>query len=126
MADPDDPPRRESSGDRARDLILSGRLPLESETALFILLNVLDAAVTISLLFVGDHTEANPIARFFLDHWGWEGLAYYKLAMVTFVVLVAQLIARRNVRTARRLLYGLTALVGLVVVYSLYLLSRAI
>ena len=126
MADPDDPPRRELSGDRARDLLLSGRLPLESETALFILANALDVAVTVSLLYLGDHTEANPIARFFLDHWGLRGLAYYKLAMVTVVVLVAQVIARRNVRAGRRLLYALTALVGLVVVYSLYLLFRAL
>ena len=47
-------------------------LPLQDETATFILVNVLDIFVTYLLLSIGG-TEANPIARFFLYRWGFDG-----------------------------------------------------
>ena len=125
MTGPEEDAPPVARGESLRRLLLAGRLPLESETALFILVNALDAVVTISLLYLGGHGEANPVARFFLDHWGPKGIVFYKLAMVAFVCVIAQLIALRSLRTARVLLYGLSALVGAVVAYGLLLLSRA-
>ena len=51
------------------------RLPLEHETALFILVNVLDFATTYYMLMHRDSGdvsffESNPVARYFLNHWG--------------------------------------------------------
>jgi uncharacterized BrkB/YihY/UPF0761 family membrane protein len=100
------------------------RLPLETETAFFILANVLDILLTYLLLVQGDHREANPIAEFFLNHWGVRGLIYFKMAMVAFICLVTQIIAHYRLATARRLLIMLTAIVGAVVVYSALLLAR--
>ena len=106
--------------------LVGGRLPLESETAVFILVNVLDIGLTVALLaYLGNHYEANPVARHFLNHWGLRGLVYFKMAMVAFVCVITQLIALRSVTTARRLLYLLTAIVGAVVVYSVSLAWRA-
>lgn len=107
--------------------LLGGRLPLETETAVFILVNVLDTFLTILLmLYVGGHHEGNPVARYFFDRWGFRGLIYYKMTMVAFVCIIAQVIARQRIQTARRLLYLLTAIVGAVVIYSLLLLSKAL
>ena len=44
--------------------------------------------------------------------------------MVSVVCLIAQVVARVNETTARRLLIGLTAVVGAVVVYSVTLMIR--
>ncbi|MBA3315351.1 MAG: DUF5658 family protein [Planctomycetota bacterium] len=108
-----------------------GHLPLETETTFFILVNVLDIVLTVALVSLtreqdDRYHEGNPVARFFLDHWGVRGLVYYKMAMVGFVCAIAQLIARRNLAVARRLMYGLTAIVAVVVAYSAFLLSRAL
>ena len=101
------------------------RLPLETETAVFILVNVLDIFMTYLLLVGGGHREANPIARYFLDGWGVKGIVLYKLANVALVCVIAQVVARVSERTARRLLVGLTLVVATVVAYSLVLAFRA-
>ena len=95
------------------------RLPLESETATFILANALDVFLTVLLLYRGTHGEGNPLAKWFLDRWGVAGMVYFKFGMVAFVCVIAQVIARRRPATARRLLYATTAMVGAVVAYSL-------
>lgn len=100
------------------------RLPLETETAAFILANLLDLFVTYLLLYGGRHVEANPIARYFVEGWGPKGMVLYKLANVALVCVIAQVIARASVKTARRLLIGLTILVAAVVAYSLVLAFR--
>ncbi len=119
---PDESPDEPRNLDRG--FWLHDRLPLETETAAFILANVLDIFMTYLLLVGERHFEANPIARYFLEGWGLKGLAGYKLAMVSFVCVIAQVVARVNVTTARRLLIGLTLVVGAVVAYSLALLVR--
>lgn len=106
-----------------RDL-LTGRLPLETETTVFILVNMLDFFATYWLLQhsnelgVRPFTESNPVARFFLDRWGIKGLLGFKLAIVVFVCVVAQIVALRREATGRRLLQFGTVVVFGVVVYS--------
>jgi hypothetical protein len=124
MPAPPDEPRDERSS-LGPGFWLRDRLPLETETAVFILVNVLDIFLTYLLLAQGSHFEANPIARYFLDRWGPKGVIGFKLALVALVCVIAQVVARTHLRTARRLLYGVTALVAAVVVYSLGLLLRA-
>ena len=102
------------------------RLPLEHETALFILVNVLDFATTYYMLMHRDSGnvsffESNPVARYFLNHWGVHGLLWFKMAVVAFVCVIAQIVATRKPATARLLLVVGTIVVSIVVVYSLRL-----
>lgn len=99
------------------------QLPLQNETTAFILVNVLDIFMTYVLIRLGG-VEANPVARFFLDRWGFNGIIWFKLAMVAFVAVLAQIIARRKPRAAQRLLLFGTLIVGAVVCYSVFLFFR--
>lgn len=104
--------------------LLTGRLPLETETTVFILVNMLDFFATYRLLQHSNElgfrpfTESNPVARFFLDRWGIRGLLGFKLAIVLFVSIVAQIVAMRRPATGRRLLQFGTVVVFGVVIYS--------
>ncbi len=101
-------------------------LPLETETTVFILVNVLDFAMTYWMLMhrelgIGNFYESNPVARFFLNHWGVKGLLIFKMAVVAFVCVIAQIVATKREASARFLLVVGTIVVLAVVVYSLKL-----
>ena len=66
--------------------------------------------------------EANPIANFFLDRWGFSGMIAFKMAIVAFVCVLSQIIAKSNLQRARMLLWLGIIIVGSVVVYSVRLL----
>lgn len=100
-------------------------LPLETETVWFIVASVGDILLTWTLLYHHNFRESNPVALWFLNRWGVKGLIYFKFAMVGFVCLIVQWIARRRPATARNVLYFATFIVSLVVLYSLTLLLRA-
>ena len=102
------------------------KLPLESETTIFILVNVLDFAMTWWMLMhremgMGDFYESNPVARYFLDHWGVKGLLMFKMAVVAFVCVIAQIVATKREASGRFLLVVGTLVVSAVVIYSLKL-----
>jgi hypothetical protein len=115
-------------------LLFCGRLPLESETGLFILASTLDVILTWYLVSLskswsteGNLTwfvESNPAARYFMEGWGFDGLVFFKFAMVTLVTVICQLIARHKVEVARRVLYFATLMVTSVVAYSVVLLMQ--
>ncbi|MCH8831068.1 MAG: hypothetical protein IID45_15970 [Planctomycetes bacterium] len=105
-------------------LIFRKKLPLERETSWFILVSVLDIFLTYLLLRRGGFREANPLAFFFIAGWGIKGMIFFKMAMVTFITVLAQLIAVKNQRAARSVLYFGIAAVGFVLVYSAMLLAR--
>ena len=100
------------------------RLPLEQETVRFIFVSALDVFLTYLLITQDRFHEGNPVARFFLNHWGMRGMIYFKFAMVAFVAVLAQIIARRQPATARKLLNLATVIVICVLIYSLTLLAR--
>lgn len=112
-----------------KDLLL-GRLPLETETNVFILVNLLDFFMTYWMLMSvqpeqGQFYEANPLARYFLHRWGVvKGLLGYKLATVILVCLIAQIVALTRLETARRLLIFVTLILVGVVIYSGVLFIR--
>ena len=99
------------------------KLLLESETAWFALASALDFIMTYIMLWHTDagFIESNPIAVFFLHHWGLKGLFTFKLVVVTFVIVLCQIIARHNYQRARGVLYISTAIVSAVVIYSMLL-----
>lgn len=99
----------------------SRQLPLQNETTYFILVNVLDLFLTYILLAVGA-IEANPIADFFYAKWGFNGMIAYKMVLVAFVCTLSQIVAKRNMRYGRGILWAGIAIVGLVVIYSVRLL----
>lgn len=110
--------------------LLLGKLPLETETAFFLLVNLIDFFVTYYLMMAGGRgnlrfVESNPVARYFIDSWGpVKGMLGFKLAVVAFVCVLAQVIALKRVDLARGvLLIGIVA-TGAVVAYSLSLWLR--
>jgi amino acid permease len=87
---------------------------------MFILVNVLDIFMTRLLLAYGA-IEANPIANFFLRFLGFNGMIVFKLLIVSFVCLIAQVVATKRKATGRGLLIAGTLLVAAVVAYSVWL-----
>lgn len=116
------PKHHHSLADRWHE-ILVGELPLQTETTVFILINCLDIFMTHTLLRMGA-VESNPIANFFIQKWEFQGAIVFKLAIVAFVCVCAQLVALKKPRTAKGLLIAGSVLVGLVVLYSISLYSK--
>lgn len=110
--------------------LLTGHLPLETETTVFILVNLLDFFVTYWLLAhasagMGNFYESNPFAAYFLHRWGVvKGLLGFKLTTVVIVCVIAQIVALRRIETARKLLWFGTIVVFGVVLYGASLFVR--
>ncbi|QDT36957.1 DUF5658 family protein [Stratiformator vulcanicus] len=106
-------------------LLLTRSIPLESETAFFILVSVCDVIFTAFLLAGGTAFEANPIANWFIEGWGLNGMVGFKFGMIAFICLVVQMIAAARLHVARRILNFATYITGAVVLYSGVLLLIA-
>lgn len=111
--------------------IIGGELPLETETCRFVLISLLDLFMTFLLLYFSNRgmmrnvvVESNPIARYFISGWGTLGLVWFKIAMVTLIVLATQVIATKRQVVAQFVLNGAMLFVGIVVVYSAFLLVQ--
>ena len=115
---------------RLRKLV-GGELPLETETCRFVLISLLDLFMTFLLLYFSNRgmmrnvvVESNPVARYFISGWGTMGLVWFKIGMVTLIVLATQFVATRRPSVAQLLLNGATLFVGSVVAYSVFLLVQ--
>ncbi len=104
-------------------------LPLQRESALFLLVSVLDVMMTYLMLSDVPEPdgramfyESNPVARWFFEGWGLSGIVIFKFTMVAVVEVIAQVVALRQLQMGRRLLEFGTLVVALVVLYSMYLL----
>lgn len=117
-------PEKSSSRKKKKSSILRGHLPFEHETALFLMVSVFDVLMTYLMLRSGRFYEANPVARFFINHWGPRGMVYFKFVVVAFVCILTQIIATRKPVLAERVLQFATVIVSCVVVYSLILFVR--
>lgn len=105
--------------EQAKPSIWVSQLPLETETCFFILANALDVFMTYLLLNHGpEFQESNWLANYILSHYGFRGMIYFKFALVAFVTVTAQVIARVRPRTAKIVLNTGTAIVAAVVIYS--------
>jgi hypothetical protein len=111
--------------------IIGGELPLETETCRFVLVSLLDLFMTFLLLYFSNRGmmrnvvfESNPVAQYFLSGWGTLGLVWFKIGMVTLIVLAAQGAATRRPAVAQVVLNGATLFVGGVVAYSTLLLVQ--
>lgn len=99
-------------------IILGRRFALETETSWFLLVNVLDIVVTWLLIRSDQFRESNPVALYFLNHWGLRGMNLFKLSTTVLVIGISQYIAASRPATARLLLIFGTIVVGAVVCYS--------
>ena len=122
MTDDIEPPERRQRPAWKRLLI--GHLPLEKETSALILVSLLDVIMTYILLSRGGFRESNPLAQFFIAHWGPKGMLYFKMAMTAFVCVITQIIALKKPATAEKVLNFATLIIGCVVIYSLTLYIR--
>jgi hypothetical protein len=100
-------------------------LPLEHETALFVLVSLLDLLSTAWLIRTGHFRESNRVAAAVLHAHGLHGLLIYKFALVAGICVLVQVIARHRPAIARWLLIGATVLVAAVVVYGVLLFDKA-
>jgi len=116
-------PRRSQTG--FWDWMVRRAIPLQYETLLFILVSVLDIAMTWRLVQIDYRVrEGNPLANYVWMHWGIRGVVYFKMAMVAFIVLVCQVIATRRPELARWVLRLAIAVAAFVVIYGLALVLR--
>ena len=107
------------------------RFPLETEVSWFVLVSVLDIVTTFLALRYSSEgrlqvtiIESNPIAHWVLSHWGIPGMSVFKMAMTGLVVLIAIGIESRRPVVSRLLLWGGTAVVTSVVIYSARLILQ--
>ena len=76
-------------------------------------------------LLLQPREDDDPVAAFFLHRWGpIKGMLFFKLSIVVFVCLIAQVIAQRRMETARMLLRVGTLAVACIVMYSAMLYLR--
>ena len=93
-------------------------------TWFYVLFSGLDIALTYQLLVSQDHVEINPVARYFIRGWGLKGMVWFKLVMTVFVLTVVHTLLQKSRRRARFVVRLGAILVGSVVAYSAWLLSR--
>ena len=111
--------------------IVGGELPLETETCRFVLISLLDLFMTFLLLYFSNRgmmrnvvVESNLVARYFISGWGTTGLVWFKIGMVTLIVLATQVVAAKRPVVAQLVLNGAALFVGSVVAYSVFLLVQ--
>jgi len=97
---------------------------LEGLMAVFALLSVADFLLTWLLARVSEDClmEANPLAAWVLEHYGWLGLGLYKAFLVGLVLTLCLVIARRRPGTGRLVCAVGCNSLAVVVCYSLALL----
>ncbi len=102
---------------------LNRRLVLEEETAVFILVNFADVILT-GLVFKYGGWEVNPAADFIIHRFGIMAMAFYKFALVTFVILVTQYAYRTHPQVARWVLIIGSVMYGVLAVLVTITLFR--
>lgn len=117
MNHPESPPEE-------KGMFFTRKLPLETETCVFILLSAFDVFMTYILLSMDNFIESNGLANMILIRFGFKGMVYFKFSVVLVVVIIAQIIATRRIQTAQRLLYAGSFITLCVVIYSMYLFVR--
>lgn len=110
--------RKRPNGTLQWKKLFGNDLPLQTETSAFILLNCLDVFMTYILLTKPQAFESNPVANYFLQNFGFNGMVAFKLVIVAVVCIIAQIAALKNLRLGQCLLVAGSLVVGYVVVYS--------
>ena len=115
----------------------NGESPQEAETSIkmldmpemryqepyvwLIFLSSLDIMLTWLILRHGGE-EVNPIAKLVIDTWGLTGAVLFKFGLMLFVIIMCEIIGRKQDRMARMLIYFGVAITGFPPVWSITLL----
>ncbi|MDA0831727.1 MAG: DUF5658 family protein [Planctomycetota bacterium] len=120
------PPQKPWIVQRWLDELLVRPFPHLSLTTAFIILNGIDVVITYTGMASGHLTEVNPIASYFIDHWGLTGMLWFKFGIVAFVMVLVKIIARKHRHLSRGVLIVGNLIVGAVVVYGLNLSMKPV
>ncbi len=96
---------------------------IERESIALVALSAADLLVTHALLRRGPaYYESNPVAHWFFLRWNIAGIAFFKFAVMGFVIVIGELVERHRTGWGRGLLLVSCLLTLLVVLYGLRLL----
>ncbi len=91
--------------------------------AWFVFLSTMDVLMTFVVLWFGG-SEANSLANWVLERWGFAGLTIFKFVLVTFVIVLCEVIGRRDAGAGRLLIRAGLVLTCVPVVLAFLLLIR--
>lgn len=91
--------------------------------AWFVLLSSLDIMLTWVVLQLSGQ-ELNPVAASVINNFGLQGMVVFKFALVMLVVVMSEVIGRRNDRTGRKLAEWSVAVTAIPVILALIQLFR--
>jgi hypothetical protein len=99
---------------------MPAKMPHLGKVSLFALLSLADLYLTWLLLAHGQGRiyESNPLARWWLEQYGWLGLAAFKLSATLLVVGLAVTISAHRPRTGGWVLTFACSILALVILYS--------
>ena len=95
----------------------------ENHYTWFVLVSALDVMFTWIVLHAGGR-EANALAAAVLRRYGLEGMVLFKFALVFFVIVLCEIIGRRNRDAGRRLATGAVAVTCVPLVIAVMLLRN--
>ncbi len=90
-----------------------------------VLVASLDGLLTLFVLYLWEGHEVNPIAAAVIETMGPYWAVLFKLATVVLVLVICEVLGRRDDRTGRRLATAAVVVNALPVAYSFALLLRA-
>ena len=90
-----------------------------------VLLASLDGLLTLFVLYLWEGYEVNPIAAAVIETMGPYWAVLFKLATVVLVIVICEVLGRRDDRTGRRLATAAVVVNALPVAYTFALLLRA-
>ncbi|MBT5383276.1 MAG: hypothetical protein HOL13_10600 [Phycisphaerae bacterium] len=85
----------------------------------------LDIVLTRVILFFSG-VEINPVASMVIETFGVPGMSVFKFAVVSFVIIVCEIVGRTRVVTAKRLAVFAVVITGFPVVWSSVLVGSII
>ena len=90
-----------------------------------VFVSALDVFLTMLVLFWWTGREVNPIAGAIIDHMGFAWTIVFKFALIILVIVICEVVGRRNDRTGRSLAIAAVMISAIPVVYSFALLFKA-
>ena len=115
-------PNRESPDDQP-ELTDVPEMRYQNAYIWFIFVSSLDIMLTWVILRNGGE-EVNPVAKLVIDTWGLNGAILFKFALVLFVIVSCEVVARVRPRTAHLLIWFGVLISAFPPVWSGYLLIR--
>lgn len=89
-----------------------------------VLVSALDIMLTMIVLVALDGFEVNPIAADVIERLGYTWAIVFKFAIVVFVIVICEVIGRRDDRAGRRLARAAVVINALPVIYTFFLLFQ--